>query len=173
MSSLVKPVKPDRGTIDIMNPKELKYWTKALDASKEEVLHAIEKVGNSAAAVRKELVNRKPLEPDDFPLNADGKNIKKQDSTQIAETFDPTVAMEVADRLNEEETRREEDSGRPRRTSYAHPVAELAEMAVSLSTSSKWPRAPPRSAYFPRSSVGRATKGGQCCQMSRRTWVVH
>jgi hypothetical protein len=79
-----------------------------LGASKEEVLHAIEKVGNSAA-VRKELVNRKALEPDDFPLNADGKNIKKQDGTQIAETFDPTVAMEVADRLNEDEARREED----------------------------------------------------------------
>jgi hypothetical protein len=46
-----------------MNPKELKYWTKALDAS----LHAIEKIGNSAAAVRKELVNRKALGRMIFP----------------------------------------------------------------------------------------------------------
>jgi hypothetical protein len=42
----------------------------ALDTSKDDVLAAIEKVGNSAAAVRKEVATSKPLDPDDFPLNA-------------------------------------------------------------------------------------------------------
>jgi len=41
--------------------------------------------------------------------NADGKNIKKHDGTPIAEAFDPAVALDVADRLNEDEARREEN----------------------------------------------------------------
>ena len=35
---------------------------------------------------------QKPLKPDDFPVNAEGKKIKKQDGTPIANTDDPTVA---------------------------------------------------------------------------------
>jgi len=54
-------------------------------------------------------IAKKPLEPNDFPVNADGKKIKKQDGTPIAETADPSVAEDVADRLNEDEARREED----------------------------------------------------------------
>jgi hypothetical protein len=34
---------------------EVRYWTKHLNVSKEELQKASEKVGNSAAAVRKEL----------------------------------------------------------------------------------------------------------------------
>jgi len=34
---------------------ELKYWTKHLGVSRDELQSAIKKVGNSAAAVRKEL----------------------------------------------------------------------------------------------------------------------
>ena len=109
MSSLTRKLKADRSKIDADNPTELKYWTKALDSSKEEVLAAVEKVGNSAAAVRKELANGKQLEPHDFPLNADGKKITKQDGTPIAEASDPAVASDVADRLNGEEARREEE----------------------------------------------------------------
>jgi hypothetical protein len=52
---------------------------------------------------------QKPLKPDDFPVNAEGKKIKKQDGTPIANTDDPTVAADVAERLNEDEARREED----------------------------------------------------------------
>jgi hypothetical protein len=51
----------------------------------------------------------KPLKPEDFPVNADGKKITKQDGTPIAETEEPAVAADVADRLNEDEARREED----------------------------------------------------------------
>ena len=52
---------------------------------------------------------KKPLKPDDFPVSADGKKIKKQDGTPIANTDDPAVADDVAERLNEDEARREED----------------------------------------------------------------
>ena len=52
---------------------------------------------------------KKPLKPDDFPVNADGKKIKKQDGTQIADTDDPAVASDVAERLNDDEARREDD----------------------------------------------------------------
>jgi hypothetical protein len=54
-------------------------------------------------------VPKKPLKPDDFPVNADGKKIKKQDGTEIADTDDPAVASDVAERLNDDEARREED----------------------------------------------------------------
>jgi hypothetical protein len=49
--------------------------------------------------------SKKPLRPDDFPVNAEGKKIKKQDGTPIANTEDPAVA----ERLNDDEARREED----------------------------------------------------------------
>ena len=52
---------------------------------------------------------RRPLKPVDFPLNAEGKKIKKQDGTPIAETPDPAVAQDIAERLNEDDVRREED----------------------------------------------------------------
>jgi len=106
MSSLTKKTKPDRSKIDAQNAKELKYWTKALGVSKETLLQAIEKVGNAAATVRKELGNAKPHQPD-FPMSAEGKKIIKQDGTPVAETANPAVA---AERLSEDEARREEDN---------------------------------------------------------------
>jgi hypothetical protein len=36
-------------------PHEVKYWTHALGVSRQELQKAIDKVGNSAATVRKEL----------------------------------------------------------------------------------------------------------------------
>ena len=45
----------------------------------------------------------------DFPVNAEDKKIKKQDGTPIADTDDPAVAADVAERLNDDEARREED----------------------------------------------------------------
>jgi hypothetical protein len=52
--------------------------------------------------------DKSPLAPSDFPLNADGKKIKKQDGTPVADTDDPAVAADVTERLNDE-ARREED----------------------------------------------------------------
>ena len=112
MKGVSKPT-PDRSKIDTQNAKELKYWVKALGTSQEILLLAIEKVGNSAATVRKELERRAlseaPLKPDDFPVSTDGKQIKKNDGTTIADAGNPVVAVDVAERLNEDEARREED----------------------------------------------------------------
>ncbi len=52
---------------------------------------------------------KKPLTPNDFPVSADGKKIKKQDGSPVAETIDPAVASDLAERLNEDEAQREED----------------------------------------------------------------
>jgi len=51
----------------------------------------------------------KPLKPEDFPVNAQSKKVKKQDGTPIAETPDADVANDIAERLNEDDARREED----------------------------------------------------------------
>ena len=52
---------------------------------------------------------KKPLKPEDFPVDAEGPKIKKQDGTPIADAESPAVATEIAERLNEDEARREED----------------------------------------------------------------
>lgn len=53
--------------------------------------------------------SKKPSEPDDFPVTAEGQKIKKQDGEPIATTEDPETAVELAERLNDDEARREED----------------------------------------------------------------
>jgi len=45
----------DRSKISMREDYEVKYWTKELGVSKEKLQKAVDKVGNSAAAVRKEL----------------------------------------------------------------------------------------------------------------------
>ena len=55
MDNLTKRDQPDRSKINMSEDYEVKYWLKALGVSKGELQRAVEKVGNSAAAVRKEL----------------------------------------------------------------------------------------------------------------------
>jgi hypothetical protein len=55
MDSLTKKEQPDRSKINMNQPHEVKYWTHALGVSHEDLQRAVDKVGNSAAAVRKEL----------------------------------------------------------------------------------------------------------------------
>ena len=55
MDGLTKKETPDRSKINIHQPHEVHYWTKHLNVSNEELQKAIDKVGNSAAAVRKQL----------------------------------------------------------------------------------------------------------------------
>jgi hypothetical protein len=55
MNNLTKKCQPNRNRIDLSEDFEVKYWTKHLGVSREEIEVAINKVGNSAAAVRKEL----------------------------------------------------------------------------------------------------------------------
>ena len=52
--------------------------------------------------------SKKPLRPEDFPVDVEGQKIKKQDGTPIADAETPAAA-EIAERLNEDEARREED----------------------------------------------------------------
>jgi hypothetical protein len=52
---MIKKDQPDRSKINIHEPFEVKYWTRALGISKEDLQKAVDKVGNAAAAVRKEL----------------------------------------------------------------------------------------------------------------------
>lgn len=51
----ISPVKPDRSKIDLCDEAAVKQWTKRLGKTKEEIAAAMEKVGPSFAAVRKEL----------------------------------------------------------------------------------------------------------------------
>ena len=46
---------PDRSRINLDEDYEVKYWTRHLGISAEELKRLVDKVGNSAAAVRKEL----------------------------------------------------------------------------------------------------------------------
>jgi Protein of unknown function (DUF3606) len=52
---LKKRDQPDRSKIAMQEEHEVRYWTKHLGVSTEELQKAVEKVGNSAAAVRKQL----------------------------------------------------------------------------------------------------------------------
>ncbi|MGR4932737.1 hypothetical protein ACIPUD_39140 [Bradyrhizobium sp. CAR08] len=53
--------------------------------------------------------SKKPLDSDDFPVTAEGQKIKKQDGEPIATTKDPEIAADFAERINDDEARREED----------------------------------------------------------------
>ena len=51
----IKKLTPDRGRIVPSDADQVKYLSRHLGVSEEELLRAAEKVGNSTAAVRKEL----------------------------------------------------------------------------------------------------------------------
>lgn len=55
MDNLTKKDQRDRSKINMHEAYEVKYWTKELGVSKAGLQKAVDKVGNSAAAVRKEL----------------------------------------------------------------------------------------------------------------------
>jgi hypothetical protein len=54
---ITRKVTPDRNRVEMGDPSEARRWRKALDASVKDIARAVAKVGNSAAAVRKELRN--------------------------------------------------------------------------------------------------------------------
>jgi len=58
--SLTKRVMPDRSKITVTSEIEVKYWIKHFGITREELQRAVERVGNSAASVRKELRNLTP-----------------------------------------------------------------------------------------------------------------
>jgi 3-oxoacyl-[acyl-carrier-protein] synthase III len=55
MDNLTKKDQADRSKINMRENYEVKYWTHKLGITKEQLQKVVDKVGNSAAAVRKEL----------------------------------------------------------------------------------------------------------------------
>jgi hypothetical protein len=55
MDNLTKREQPDRSKINMHEAHEVKYWRHALGVSHAQLQRAVDKVGNAAAAVRKEL----------------------------------------------------------------------------------------------------------------------
>jgi Protein of unknown function (DUF3606) len=53
MDNLTKREQPDRSKINMHEGFEVKYWTHQLGVSRERLQEAVDKVGNSAAAVGK------------------------------------------------------------------------------------------------------------------------
>ena len=51
----IRPVKPDRGRIDLSDEAMARQWSKNLGCSREAIAAAIEKVGDDCDTVRKEL----------------------------------------------------------------------------------------------------------------------
>ncbi|MFD0749154.1 DUF3606 domain-containing protein [Mucilaginibacter calamicampi] len=58
MDNTAKTGTPDSKTINLNEDYEIKYWTKELNASKEELTDAVNEVGKSAEAVREYLNTR-------------------------------------------------------------------------------------------------------------------
>ncbi len=61
MDDLKKKGVADRSKINMDEDYEVKFWAKELGVSKDELQRAVDKVGNSAATVRKELGRRRPF----------------------------------------------------------------------------------------------------------------
>ena len=51
---MISKITPDRSKI-VLDENHVKYWTRHFGVTKDELARAIERVGNSAAAVRKQL----------------------------------------------------------------------------------------------------------------------
>jgi hypothetical protein len=52
---VLKRGQPDRSRINMHEDYEIKYWTRHLGVTREELQRLVDKVGNAASAVRKEL----------------------------------------------------------------------------------------------------------------------
>ena len=55
MDDLKKTGMQDRSKINLNEDHEVRYWTRHLGVTKQELQTAIDKVGNGAAAVKKQL----------------------------------------------------------------------------------------------------------------------
>ena len=59
MANLIRKETPDRGKINVHDPAAAKWWSHELAVSRERLRGLVDKVGNSAATVRKELDREK------------------------------------------------------------------------------------------------------------------
>jgi hypothetical protein len=53
--------------------------------------------------------NDKPLKPDDFPLEVEDEELVTADGKPIAKAKTPAIAEDIADRLSEDDQRKEQD----------------------------------------------------------------
>jgi hypothetical protein len=53
MDNLTRREQPDRSKINMHQSHEVKYWSHQLGVSRDRLQQVVDKVGNSAAAVRK------------------------------------------------------------------------------------------------------------------------
>jgi len=53
--------------------------------------------------------NDKPLKPADFPVEVEGEELVTADGEPIAKAKTPAIAEDIADRLNEDDCRKEQD----------------------------------------------------------------
>ena len=56
-----------------------------------------------------EMPNDKPLKPDDFPVDVKGEELVTAECKPIAKARTPAIAEDIADRLNEDDCRKEQD----------------------------------------------------------------
>ena len=56
-----------------------------------------------------EMPNDKPLKPDDFPVDVKGEELVTAEGKPIAKAKTPAIAEDIADRLNEDDCRKEQD----------------------------------------------------------------
>lgn len=79
-------------------------WTKLLTAGRNRFqVWRVERREEPAMSERKE------LEPQDFPIEADKTALKTSDGQPIAEAKSKKLADDIADRLNEQAYREEQD----------------------------------------------------------------
>jgi hypothetical protein len=56
-----------------------------------------------------DMPNDKSLKPDDFPVEVEGAELVTADGKPIARAKTPAIAEDIADRLNEDDCRKEQD----------------------------------------------------------------
>ena len=56
-----------------------------------------------------DMPNDKPLKPDDFPVDVEGEELVTAEGKPIAKAKTPAIAEDIADRLNEDDCRKEQD----------------------------------------------------------------
>ena len=53
--------------------------------------------------------NDKPFKPDDFPVEVEGEELVTADGKPIAKAKTPAIAEDIANRLNEDDCRKDQD----------------------------------------------------------------
>ena len=63
----------------------------------------------AAFLLTRDMPNDKPLKPDDFPIEVEGEKLVTADGKPIAKAKTPAIAEDIAERLNEDDYRKEQD----------------------------------------------------------------